>query len=74
MTYSILPTSSSPNGFPAVFVRREDSVYDPTPARSPKRRPTDVNVVISSLDITEDTAYQANDALIIDLIQLTTST
>lgn len=60
-------------GSPAVFVRREDSVYDPdTGEVTQTETRTDVNVVISSLDITEDNGlYQANDVkLIIDPVQL----
>ena len=60
-------------GSPAVFVRREDSVYDPdTGEVTQTETRTDVKVVISSLDITEDNGlYQANDVkLIIDPVQL----
>ena len=60
-------------GSPAVFVRREDSVYDPNTGEVTQTETrTDVNVVISSLDITEDNGlYQANDVkLIIDPVQL----
>ena len=60
-------------GSPAVFVRREDSVYDPNTGQVTQTETrTDVNVVISSLDITEDNGlYQANDVkLIIDPVQL----
>ena len=60
-------------GSPAVFVRRENSVYDPNTGQVTQTETrTDVNVVISSLDITEDNGlYQANDVkLIIDPVQL----
>ena len=60
-------------GSPAVFVRREDSVYDPNTGEVTQTETrTNVNVVISSLDITEDNGlYQANDVkLIIDPVQL----
>ena len=60
-------------GSPAVFVRREDSVYDPNTGEVTQTETrTDVKVVISSLDITEDNGlYQANDVkLIIDPVQL----
>ena len=60
-------------GSPAVFVRREDSVYDPNTGQVTQTETrTDVKVVISSLDITEDNGlYQANDVkLIIDPVQL----
>ena len=60
-------------GSPAVFVRRENSVYDPNTGEVTQTETrTDVNVVISSLDITEDNGlYQANDVkLIIDPVQL----
>ena len=60
-------------GSPAVFVRREDSVYNPeTGEVTQTETRTDVKVVISSLDITEDNGlYQANDVkLIIDPVQL----
>ena len=60
-------------GSPAVFVRREDSVYDPdTGEVTQTETRTNVKVVISSLDITEDNGlYQANDVkLIIDPVQL----
>ena len=60
-------------GSPAVFVRREDSVYDPNTGQVTQTETrTNVNVVISSLDITEDNGlYQANDVkLIIDPVQL----
>ena len=60
-------------GSPAVFVRRENSVYDPNTGQVTQTETrTDVKVVISSLDITEDNGlYQANDVkLIIDPVQL----
>ena len=60
-------------GSPAVFVRRENSVYDPNTGQVTQTETrTNVNVVISSLDITEDNGlYQANDVkLIIDPVQL----
>ena len=60
-------------GSPAVFVRREDSVYDPNTGEVTQTETrTNVKVVISSLDITEDNGlYQANDVkLIIDPVQL----
>lgn len=60
-------------GSPAVFVRRENSVYDPNTGEVTQTETrTDVKVVISSLDITEDNGlYQANDVkLIIDPVQL----
>lgn len=60
-------------GSPAVFVRRENSVYDPNTGEVTQTETrTNVNVVISSLDITEDNGlYQANDVkLIIDPVQL----
>ena len=60
-------------GSPAVFVRRQGSVYDPNTGEVTQTETrTDVKVVISSLDITEDNGlYQANDVkLIIDPVQL----
>ena len=60
-------------GSPAVFVRRQGSVYDPATGEVTQTETrTDVKVVISSLDITEDNGlYQANDVkLIIDPVQL----
>ena len=60
-------------GSPSVFVRRENSVYDPNTGQVTQTETrTNVNVVISSLDITEDNGlYQANDVkLIIDPVQL----
>ena len=60
-------------GSPAVFVRRQGSVYDPNTGEVTQTETrTDVKVVISSLDITEDNdLYQANDVkLIIDPVQL----
>ena len=60
-------------GSPAVFVRRQGSVYDPATGEVTQTETrTNVKVVISSLDITEDNGlYQANDVkLIIDPVQL----